>query len=152
MADTPKADTPKNGDSTADVVPIELDDEVVPELVQESVEQLAETDGHLMSLETDPSDEEALGGVFRCFHTIKGLAGFLGFEQIEHLAHTSLTPRSPRTSPRCATSSARRSPRLCMSIRSVRFPALRERLSTPSRARQSASTSRSRLPAIRPAD
>jgi two-component system chemotaxis sensor kinase CheA len=75
--------------SADDVVRIELDEEVVPEFVQESIEQLAETDGNLMSLESDPADEEALGGVFRCFHTIKGLAGFLGFEQIENLAHAA---------------------------------------------------------------
>ena len=82
-------ETPDNADSIAATVPVELDEEVVPEFVQESGEQLAETDGYLISLETDPSDEESLGGVFRCFHTIKGLAGFLGFEQIEHLAHAA---------------------------------------------------------------
>ena len=69
--------------------PVELDEEIVSEFVLEASEQLGETDGNLLALEADSGDEEARAAVFRCFHTIKGLAGFLGFPQVEHLAHAA---------------------------------------------------------------
>jgi len=40
-----------------------------------------------MSLESDPSDKEAVNGLFRAFHTIKGVAGFIGFKTIQTFAH-----------------------------------------------------------------
>ena len=67
----------------------EPDAEILDEFVTESTERLNESDGHLLTLENDPSDEEALNAVFRCFHTIKGLAGFLNLKQIERLAHAA---------------------------------------------------------------
>jgi len=38
-------------------------------------------------LEKNPQDREALAGVFRTIHTIKGTCGFLGFNKLEKVAH-----------------------------------------------------------------
>ncbi len=41
----------------------------------------------MLSLETNPEDQEAINAVFRPFHSIKGVAGFLNFTEIHHLSH-----------------------------------------------------------------
>ena len=57
------------------------------DFVRESLEHLENADVLLMSLESDPTDKEAVNGLFRAFHTIKGVAGFLGFKTIQAFAH-----------------------------------------------------------------
>jgi two-component system chemotaxis sensor kinase CheA len=57
------------------------------DFVRESLEHLENSDVLLMSLESDPADREAVNGLFRAFHTIKGVAGFLGFKSIQAFAH-----------------------------------------------------------------
>jgi two-component system, chemotaxis family, sensor kinase CheA len=66
-----------------------FDNEILNEFVTEGSEQLAESEAHLLDLEADPENTEAINAVFRCFHTIKGLAGFLNLADIESLAHAS---------------------------------------------------------------
>lgn len=69
--------------------PFEGDTELLGEFVGESLEHLESADVHLLTLETEPTCEDALNAIFRAFHTIKGVAGFLELNQIRQLAHES---------------------------------------------------------------
>ena len=59
------------------------------EFVTESMDHLEMADIHLLTLETEPRNDDALNAVFRAFHTIKGVAGFLALEEIQALSHES---------------------------------------------------------------
>ncbi len=63
------------------------DDEIVKDFLVESYENLDRLDRDLVGLEKNPRDREALAGVFRTIHTIKGTCGFLGFTKLEKVAH-----------------------------------------------------------------
>ena len=63
------------------------DAEMVREFLTESYENLDRLDRELVSLEKDPQNRDALAGVFRTIHTIKGTCGFLGFGKLEKVAH-----------------------------------------------------------------
>jgi len=62
-------------------------DEIVPEFLVESYENLDQLDQDLVALEGAPGSRELLGRVFRTIHTIKGTCGFLAFGRLESLAH-----------------------------------------------------------------
>lgn len=72
---------------TATAKPLEGDLDLLGEFVTESMEHLDGADVHLLTLETDPKDDDALNAVFRAFHTIKGVSGFLALDDIGSLAH-----------------------------------------------------------------
>jgi len=72
-------------------VPFEGDTSLLADFITESVEHLEAADVHLLTLEDDSHNEEALNAVFRAFHTIKGVAGFLGLGEIQELAHQTET-------------------------------------------------------------
>ncbi len=57
------------------------------DFVSEANEHLDTVDVHLLTLESNSNDTEALNAVFRAFHTIKGVAGFMGLNQIRSLGH-----------------------------------------------------------------
>src|SRR4029077_14165672 len=61
--------------------------EIVKDFLVESYENLDRLDRDLVGLERNPHDQEALAGVFRTIHTIKGTCGFLGFNKLEKVAH-----------------------------------------------------------------
>jgi two-component system chemotaxis sensor kinase CheA len=63
------------------------DPELIQEFLVEAREHLATVETGVLNLEQNPRDPETLNGVFRSFHTIKGLAGFLGADAIQELAH-----------------------------------------------------------------
>jgi two-component system chemotaxis sensor kinase CheA len=63
------------------------DPELVQEFLIEAREHLAGVEAGMLTLEREPDNAEALNGVFRSFHTVKGLAGFLGATAIHELAH-----------------------------------------------------------------
>ena len=63
------------------------DPELIQEFLVEAREHLATVEAGVLNLEQNPGDPETLNGVFRSFHTIKGLAGFLGANAIQELAH-----------------------------------------------------------------
>lgn len=63
------------------------DNEIVNDFLVESYENLDRLDRELVSLEKNPGDRDALAGVFRTIHTIKGTCGFLGFGRLEKVAH-----------------------------------------------------------------
>jgi two-component system, chemotaxis family, sensor kinase CheA len=63
------------------------DSDIVQDFLVESYENLDRLDRDLVGLEKNPRDREALVGVFRTIHTIKGTCGFLGFNKLEKVAH-----------------------------------------------------------------
>jgi two-component system chemotaxis sensor kinase CheA len=63
------------------------DSDIVKDFLVESYENLDRLDRDLVGLEKNPHDREALAGVFRTIHTIKGTCGFLGFNKLEKVAH-----------------------------------------------------------------
>jgi HPt (histidine-containing phosphotransfer) domain-containing protein len=66
---------------------LDSDTDLIHDFVAEAVEHLDASEGHLLAIEKDPHQSEALNAVFRAFHTIKGLAGFIELEHIKDLAH-----------------------------------------------------------------
>lgn len=67
------------------------DPELSRDFVAEAQEHFEIADENLMILEKAPDDKDAVGAVFRSFHTIKGVAGFLGLTPIGDLAHAAET-------------------------------------------------------------
>ncbi len=65
----------------------DCDVELIQDFIEEAIEHLDASEGHLLSIEEDASDAEALNAVFRGFHTIKGLAGFIELDHVKVLAH-----------------------------------------------------------------
>ena len=63
------------------------DSDIVQDFLAESYENLDRLDRDLVGLERNPQDGDALAGVFRTIHTIKGTCGFLGFDKLEKVAH-----------------------------------------------------------------
>lgn len=61
--------------------------DLVTDFVTESREHLATVETDLLRLEQGGADAETVNKVFRCVHSVKGVAGFLGFERINQLAH-----------------------------------------------------------------
>ncbi len=66
---------------------LEGDLDLVKDFIQEATEHLDNCDVHLLTLETDPEEMDALNAVFRAFHTIKGVSGFLGLDEIKQISH-----------------------------------------------------------------
>jgi len=66
---------------------LSADVDLLAEFVSEANDHLEAADVHLLTLETDPQNDDALNAVFRAFHTIKGVAGFLALDDIGSLAH-----------------------------------------------------------------
>ncbi len=64
-----------------------IDSDIVQDFLVESYENLDRLDRDLVGLEKNPEDRDALAGVFRTIHTIKGTCGFLGFNKLEKVAH-----------------------------------------------------------------
>jgi two-component system chemotaxis sensor kinase CheA len=57
------------------------------EFISEANAHIETAEAALLKLEETPGDPEAVNGIFRSFHTVKGVAGFLNFKQIGALAH-----------------------------------------------------------------
>jgi len=66
---------------------LEGDVDLIQDFVEEAVEHLDASEAHLLTIESDPKESEALNAVFRGFHTIKGLAGFIELDHVKDLAH-----------------------------------------------------------------
>ena len=67
------------------------DSDLMAEFITESTELIQNAEEALLSLEHDPEDIEAVGKVFRAFHTVKGTAGFLELTLIAELGHHAET-------------------------------------------------------------
>ncbi len=68
-------------------MPAGADADLLAEFITESNDLIQNAEEALLSLEHDPEDLEAVGRVFRAFHTIKGTAGFLELTLINELGH-----------------------------------------------------------------
>jgi two-component system chemotaxis sensor kinase CheA len=64
-----------------------MDDQYLDAFIRESEEAITELNNALLSLESDPADQEAMGAIFRTAHTLKGNFGAMGFEAASELAH-----------------------------------------------------------------
>lgn len=82
---------PDTAEVELETVNLDADPSLLADFITEAREHMEAVDVHLLTLESDPKDEEALNAVFRAFHTIKGVAGFLSLEYIGNLAHTAET-------------------------------------------------------------
>jgi two-component system chemotaxis sensor kinase CheA len=63
------------------------DSDIAQDFLVESYENLDRLDRDLVGLEKNPQDRDALAGVFRTIHTIKGTCGFMGFNKLGKIAH-----------------------------------------------------------------
>ena len=67
----------------------EEQDQLIREFQLECEERLESLDRDIASLDEHPTNIEALSGVFRTFHTIKGTAGFFAFHKLASIAHAA---------------------------------------------------------------
>lgn len=65
------------------------DPELLQEFVAEASQYLADAEAALLRLESNPTDADAIGTVFRGFHTIKGVSAFLGLPTVTSVAHSA---------------------------------------------------------------
>ena len=77
----------KESSGQAMALPPNFDLELFGDFLLESREHLSNIETHLLALEQDPDNRDAVHTIFRGFHTIKGLAGFLEFAAIQGVAH-----------------------------------------------------------------
>ena len=61
--------------------------EALPAFISEAQEQIETLEQLLLQLEDAPDDQELLGALFRCAHTIKGSAGIFGLDQVVAFTH-----------------------------------------------------------------
>jgi len=83
---SPSGETTKASSST----PI-ADRDLALDFSAEAQEHFEAADENLLILEREPENADAIGAVFRAFHTIKGVAGFLSLPPIGDLAHAAET-------------------------------------------------------------
>jgi len=72
---------------TTDCMPDDPDFELIGEFIEEGNDLIAQAEEALLKLETDPDDIDAVGMVFRAFHTIKGTSAFLELSIIADMGH-----------------------------------------------------------------
>ena len=63
------------------------DDPLMDEFLSEAEEHLDAAEENLLTIESEPTDDDALNAVFRSFHTIKGGAGILEVGALSTFAH-----------------------------------------------------------------
>ena len=78
---------PETDNSARDYMPQDADAELLGEFITECSELIASAEEALLTLETDPADTEAVGMVFRAFHTVKGTAAFMDLTLISEMGH-----------------------------------------------------------------
>jgi two-component system chemotaxis sensor kinase CheA len=83
----PEALLPPSAADGQDYMPAEPDVELIGEFVEEGSDLIAKAEEALLRLETDPEDTEAVGTVFRAFHTVKGTSAFLDLSIIAEMGH-----------------------------------------------------------------
>ena len=65
----------------------QLQQQLIKDLLIESLEGLDTFDREMLVLETGEGNAETLNNVFRIIHTIKGSSGCIGLNKIESIAH-----------------------------------------------------------------
>ena len=87
-ADADAAGTAADADTEPiDYMPQDADLELLGEFVTEASDLLTSAEEALLTLETDPQDVDAVGTIFRAFHTVKGTAGFLDLSLLAEMGH-----------------------------------------------------------------
>jgi len=71
------------------VLPKEGDANLLCDFISEAQGHLDNAELQLLTIESNPEDQEALNATFRSFHTIKGVAGFLDLRSISELSHAA---------------------------------------------------------------
>jgi two-component system chemotaxis sensor kinase CheA len=61
--------------------------QMLPAFIEEANEQTASFEQLLLQLEDAPGDQELLGALFRCAHTVKGSAGLFGLDRVVAFTH-----------------------------------------------------------------
>ena len=64
-----------------------MNDKLVDTFLEEARELLDGLEGHLLELERNPTDMEAMNAAFRALHSIKGSASMFGFDAVGAFAH-----------------------------------------------------------------
>jgi two-component system, chemotaxis family, sensor kinase CheA len=81
----------KTADTPVQLNQLARDPELVKDFIVESREHLTGVELHLLAIDQDGANAEAVHAIFRGFHTIKGLAGFLGLDAVQEVAHETET-------------------------------------------------------------
>ncbi|MBW1737240.1 MAG: Hpt domain-containing protein [Deltaproteobacteria bacterium] len=84
-------DEPSVSDSRTNYMPEDPDFELIGEFITEGIDLITDAEEALLSLENDPDDKEAVGTVFRAFHTIKGTSAFMELSIISEMGHHAET-------------------------------------------------------------
>jgi two-component system chemotaxis sensor kinase CheA len=66
-----------------------VDSDTCYEFIAETLSNLEEVEPLVVELESDPTNKELIGAIFRCFHTAKGVSGFLNLQRMNHYTHES---------------------------------------------------------------
>ena len=80
-------DEPAAEKQVSDYMPEDPDLELIGEFVTEGIELITNAEEALLTLENDPDDMDAVGTVFRAFHTIKGTGAFMELTIVSEMAH-----------------------------------------------------------------
>jgi len=84
-------DEPVAEKSVSDYMPEDADLELIGEFITEGLDLITNAEEALLTLENDPDDMDAVGTVFRAFHTIKGTAAFMELNILSEMAHHAET-------------------------------------------------------------
>jgi len=82
-----KQPSQKKVDALHDYMPKDPDSDLIGEFVAEANDLIARAEEALLELEVDPEDMDAVGTVFRAFHTIKGTSAFLDLSLLSEMGH-----------------------------------------------------------------
>ncbi|MDL1962761.1 MAG: chemotaxis protein CheA [Deltaproteobacteria bacterium] len=80
-------DEPAAEKQVSDYMPENPDIELIGEFIAEGSDLITNAEEALLTLENDPDDMDAVGTVFRAFHTIKGTAAFMELNILSEMAH-----------------------------------------------------------------
>ncbi|HEV2619988.1 MAG TPA: Hpt domain-containing protein, partial [Acidobacteriaceae bacterium] len=84
---SPATESGASDDGAARSQSLAADESLIREFLTESTEHLCTIESQLLVLENNADAAETLNGIFRAFHTVKGLSGFLEFSELQSLAH-----------------------------------------------------------------
>lgn len=97
MASAPPSGAPNSADPSplpaaiTNYMPENPDTELIGEFITEGSELISHAEEALLTLEVDPEDVNAVGTVFRAFHTIKGTSAFLELNLLADMGHHAET-------------------------------------------------------------
>ena len=87
QAAAPVPEPVKVTEDLSDYMPKDVDFGLLEEFVTEGLDLIAQAEESLLVLEGNPDDTDAVGTVFRAFHTVKGTSAFLELTLIAEMGH-----------------------------------------------------------------